>query len=176
MNWELEIKKLKDLKVKKNNPRRLSKHDAQHLQESIERFGICQPLVLDTENTIIGGHQRFRILKKMGYTEVPAYVPVSPFTEEEKDELCIRLNRNHGEFDFDILGNEWDIDLLLGSGFLLEELEISTDEDTKQEEASLKGCKMNITFSDPEHLQEAESAIATIVDSYPGATYKVRLK
>ena len=174
MKWKLEERKISELKSFKKNPRRLSKHDAAHLQESLDKFGICQPLVIDDTNTIIGGHQRFNLLKKMGYTTIPVYVPVSSLSQEEKEELCIRLNRNHGEFDYDILANEWDIDLLLGAGFLLEELDITTEEE-KAKEVEKKCCKMNIIFTEPEHLQEAENQIATILDYFPGATYKIKV-
>jgi len=127
MQWKLEKRKIKDLKALSKNPRRLTKNDAEQLEKSLTKFGQCEPVVVNSDNKIIGGHQRIRTLKKMGYNEVDAYVPDTPLSDEEVDELCIRLNRNSGSFDFDALANNFDIDDLLEWGFELQELGFAED-------------------------------------------------
>lgn len=135
MDWTLEKRKLSDLKQHKNNPRCLSKNDAEQLQKSLEKFGVCEPIVINRDNVIVGGHQRVRTLKKMGSKTVDVYVPSTLLDDKEVDELCIRLNRNHGEFDFDLLANNWEPEELLNWGFLPDELSwTAIDEDVKPEE------------------------------------------
>ena len=137
MEWTLKKVKLKDLKPNKKNPRRLCKNDADQLKRSIKKFGVCEPLVVNLDNTIIGGHQRFKTLKALGHTEVEVYMPDEALSDEEADELCIRLNKNLGMFDFDILANNFEVEDLLDWGFLPDELDfflIEDDEITLEKE------------------------------------------
>ena len=178
LKWKSETRQFKELINNEKNPRKLSKADALQLQTSLEKFGVCEPIVINSNGEIIGGHQRVRTLKKMGHTEVEVYVPDSPLNQQEADELCIRLNKNTGSFDYDILANQWDLEDLIEWGFTQEELgleQLPGTEEGEEREAPKK-CTMNITFQRAEHLQEAENEIATIVDSYQGATYKVKIK
>lgn len=122
INWSLQKRSIKELKNHPRNPRKMSKHDAEHLQKSLERFGLIDKPIINTDNKIIGGHQRLSILKKMGLEEVECYVPDVYLSDEEVDELNLRLNRNTGEWSWDILANEWDVSELLDAGFLLDEL------------------------------------------------------
>ena len=180
MEWKLEKRNICDLQENEKNARKMSKNDAIHLKRSIEEFGLCQPIVINWDNTIIGGHQRVRTLEKMGYKEVDVYLPNTPLSEEEVQKLGIRLNKNQGEFDYDLLANFWDPSDLLDLGFSQEQLHLESlpgdeDEDGEGRQASQQAT-MTINFIDAGHLQEAESEIATIVDSYAGATYKVKVK
>ena len=122
INWHLEKRKIKDLKPHAKNPRRLSKHDAEHLQKSLEKFGIIDKPCITTDGKIIGGHQRLSILKKLGHKEIECYVPDRELEQTDIDELNIRLNRATGEFDFDILANQWNVEDLIDWGFTEEEL------------------------------------------------------
>jgi hypothetical protein len=173
MKWILEKRKIDELHEYARNARRISKHDALHLQQSLDKFGQCEPIVINTDNSIIGGHQRLRTMRKMGYKEVDVYVPDSPLEEKEVEELNIRLNRNNGDWDFDMLGNaDW--------GFTMEELDLEeipglVDESSEEEKPSPKKCSMTIHFKDPKHLQEAENRISLIVDEFDGAYYKAKL-
>ena len=142
MEWTLKKVKLKDLKPNKKNPRRLCKNDADQLKRSIKKFGVCEPLVVNLDNTIIGGHQRFKTLKALGHTEVEVYMPDEALSDEEADELCIRLNKNLGMFDYDILANEWEFDDLIDWGFLPDELgwDAPDDEKESKEEEEKEKC------------------------------------
>jgi DNA modification methylase len=113
------------------NPRQLSKDQYSQLKDSIVRFGIVDPLIVNTnvdrKNILIGGHQRLRIAKKLGYDTIPC-VEVDLTYDKEK-ELNVRLNKNVGSWDFDSLANFFDVDELLDWGFEAEELGISTEID-----------------------------------------------
>jgi len=178
MKWNLQTRKIKELYANESNPRKLSKSDALQLERSLNKFGVCEPIVINCDGAIIGGHQRVRSLKKMGHKEVEVYVPGVPLSEEEASELNIRLNKNSGDWDYDILANCWDPVDLVDWGFTMEELHLESmpGEDEGDEQVPPKKATMTISFMDAGHLQEAENQIATIVDAYTGATYKVKVK
>lgn len=178
MKWSLEKQKINELHEYALNARQLKKHDRDHLQQSISTFGQCEPIVVNTDGTVIGGHQRIRMMRKMGYKEIDTYVPDEPLTNKEVQELNIRLNRNNGEWDWDMLGNAWDPTDLVEYGFTTEEMhleELPPGEPGEENDGKQKSCTMTIYFSNVDHLQEAENRIALIVDEYEGARYKVKV-
>lgn len=177
MKWNLETRKIKDLHEYAKNPRTLSKEQGKHLQESLTKFGQCEPIVINQDGTIVGGHQRLRTLRKMGEKAVDVYVPDTALTEKEVEELNIRLNKNTGSFDYDMLGNAWDPGDLVDWGFSMEELHLESLPGTEESESDQEPqkCSMKIQFANAGHLQEAENRIATIVDEYAGSSYKVKV-
>ncbi len=123
------------LKLAEYNPRKHDKAAADQLKESIRRFGACDPLIVNEakyrENVIVGGNFRFEVLKELGYEQIPVIFVSIPEIEREK-ELNIRLNKNQGEFDIELLA-EFDESFLSGIGFKSEELDnIFEDEKTKE--------------------------------------------
>ncbi len=179
MKWNLEKRKIKELHEYAKNPRQLHKYEAAHLQESLSKFGLCEPIVINRDGTIIGGHQRVRTLRKMGYKEVDVYIPDIALKEKEFAELNIRLNKNIGSWDFDMLANAWDPIDLVDWGFTPEELhldELPDIEGEGEDATSSESCTMNIHFKKPEDLQEAENKIRVIVDGYEGAHCAVKVK
>ena len=121
IEWRTEQRKLRDLVEWEKNPRQLSHHDAEHIRRSIEKFGLADPLVINIDGQIIGGHQRKRIMLALeAYGPdaiVDVRIPSRALVKREIEELNIRLNRNTGEFDFDILANEFNMTDLLNWGF-----------------------------------------------------------
>lgn len=92
---------VEDLNPSEYNPRRISDEEIQKIKKSITKFGFCNPIVAnenpDRLNIIIGGHQRFRAAKEMGWKAIPV-VYVNLGIEDEKT-LNIALNKIGGEFD-----------------------------------------------------------------------------
>lgn len=138
LNWKIETRKLSSLRDHSKNPRILSKDQEEHLRASLNKFGLIDKIIINTDGTIIGGHQRKRTLKKMGVNEIECMVPERSLTEKEVEELNIRLNKNTGDWDWDILANQWDFKDLIDWGFSTDELldasaeeieEIGEDED-----------------------------------------------
>ena len=146
INWTIETRKIKDLKPHPKNPRQLSEHDAEHLERSLSKFGLIDKPIITAEGMIIGGHQRVAVLKKMGHKEVECFVPDTELAEPDIDELNIRLNRNSGSWDFDVLANEWDENDLLDFGFTEQEFamgpidEIDSEEEPKEKDKPKKTC------------------------------------
>lgn len=122
IEWHLETYRIKKLKDHPKNARTLSKSDHAQLTKSIDKFGLIDKPIINTDGTIIGGHQRIKILLEMGETEVEVWMPNRELEEYEVDELNIRLNRNTGEWDWDIIANEWEVEDLHEWGFSEHEL------------------------------------------------------
>jgi len=128
--------KISELKQAEYNPRRLTKKQYEDLKASLEKFGLVDPIIINSDNTVIGGHQRLKIVRELGGSEVPT-VRVNLSKEDER-ELNIRLNKNTGEFDLDILANNFDIDELKDWGFKDIELGFNIDKIEEKEEAYTK--------------------------------------
>ena len=124
MNIEkIEISKLKPARY---NPRQISTTQYNDLKKSIERFGLVDPIIINkNENVVIGGHQRLKIIKSLGEKTIGCVV--LDLTKEQERELNVRLNKNTGEFDFDILSTEFDIDELVDWGFKHIDLGLNID-------------------------------------------------
>ena len=112
------------------NPRQLTKDQYSQLKDSIKRFGLVDPLIVnknkERKNILVGGHQRFKIAKEMGIDEIPC-VEVDLTLDAEK-ELNIRLNKNVGEWDYDALANYFDVGELTDWGFSNDELQFYEEE------------------------------------------------
>ena len=117
-------KNINDLIFAEYNPRQLMKDEYKQLKDSITRFGLVDPIIVnkneERKNIIVGGHQRVRIAKDMKIKEVPC-VEVDLTLDKER-ELNIRLNKNSGSWDYDALANMFDTDELTDWGFTEGEL------------------------------------------------------
>jgi len=123
--WTTEKRKLSELNPAEYNPRKATEKQIQDLTKSLDRFKLADPLIINQNNTIIGGHLRYQILKRKNANqdiEVDVRVPNRLLSKEEEKELNLRLNRNLGEWDFDLLAN-FDENFLIDVGFENEELD-----------------------------------------------------
>lgn len=106
------------------NPRTISKEAFAQLKESIARFEMVDPIIVNSAsermNVVIGGHMRLKAAKELGHATIPVVYVNVPELEREK-ELNLRLHKNTGEFDFELLA-QLDFDLLLDVGFNKNEL------------------------------------------------------
>jgi hypothetical protein len=122
IQWHLETISIKRLKNHPKNPRQINKDQMRHLEGLIKKFGLIDKPIVNQDMTIIGGHQRIKILKKLKTKEIECWVPDHLLIQEEIDHLCIGLNLNQGNWDYDILANEWEPIDLLNWGFTEEQL------------------------------------------------------
>ena len=127
--WTNEKRRLGDLIPWEINPAQIGKREAERLEESLDEFGQVQTIAISPENEIYDGHQRkvvWSVSKKFGADYVvDVRVSSRPLTEQERKKLVIYLRKGAvGEFDWDILANNWEVDDLLEWGFTEKELEI----------------------------------------------------
>lgn len=131
VEWKIEKRKMSELKDYHKNPRKLTKTQANTLKKSLAKFGLIDKPIINTDNTIIGGHQRKAILEEE-FEEIEVFVPNRKLKEKEVEELNIRLNQT-GDFDWDILANEFDLYDLLDWGFDSKDLQIDCEEEPSKE-------------------------------------------
>lgn len=122
--WKVEKWKVKDLIPADYNPRKLSDKARADLQESVNRFGQAEPIVANTNGTIIGGHQRITIYADLGIKETQVMIPSRKLSVKEEKELNIRLNKNVGEWDWEKVKKFFQVDELIGAGFEEDELKV----------------------------------------------------
>lgn len=122
------------------NPRVWSEENTKQLKESITQFGIVDPLLVNNAperlGVVIGGNFRMKVLKELGIQKVPVVYITIPDLEKEK-ELCLRLNKNQGEWDMELL-SQFDESFLGDLGFDSEALDKIFEEDINEEQFDLK--------------------------------------
>ena len=117
-------RKIKDLIRAEYNPRKLTKVQEQDLKDSLTRFGLAEPIIVninnERKNIIIGGHQRVKVWEAMDNKEVDC-IELN-LTYDKERELNIRLNKNTGGWDDDLLKEFFDYEELTEWGFTPDEL------------------------------------------------------
>lgn len=126
--------KLSKLKTNPNNPRLIKDDKFQKLVNSIREFPKMmelRPIVVDENMIIQGGNMRFKAIKELGLKEIPdSWVrQANDLTEEEKRRFIIADNVGFGEWDNDMLANEWDSEQLEEWGLDLPNSEDLTGKD-----------------------------------------------
>jgi len=108
---KIEISKIRN---NENNPRYIKDENFKKLVKSIKEFPEMlelRPIVVDSDMVVLGGNMRLKACIEAGLTEVPILV-ADQLTEEQKKEFIIKDNVGFGEWDWDMLANEWDTELL----------------------------------------------------------------
>jgi hypothetical protein len=146
---EIEISKLKPAEY---NPRQISKKQYNDLKQSVEKFGLVDPIILNKDMTVIGGHQRLKVCKDLNYDKISCVV--LDLSKEQERELNIRLNKSGGEFDMDALANYFDVEELTDWGFKHVELGLNIDKIDEEPE---------IEFS--EYLDESHNYVVLLFDN-----------
>jgi ParB-like chromosome segregation protein Spo0J len=144
---QVEYRAISELNELEGNPRTIKKDDFERLKKSIQDnqdYFEARPIILSDRTgklVIIAGNQRYKAAKAIGMTEVPT-VLLSGLSEEREREIVIRDNVENGEWDMDILANEWDASELLDCGVDLnwdkQADQWLEDEDSKAEIKQLK--------------------------------------
>ncbi len=123
--WSITTHKVSDLVKNGYNPRKISESEKKDLEKSVKEFGTVVPVVLNIgsrSNIIIGGEQRVKIYVDLGIKEIECMIPSRELTIDEEKELNLRLNKNTGSWDENLL-KDFDMNMLLGVGFGDEELQ-----------------------------------------------------
>jgi hypothetical protein len=109
--------KISEIKLNKKNPRLIKDYKFEKLKKSITEFPKMlelRPIIIDNDNIILGGNMRYQALKDLGYKELPDnwVKKSSELSEEEKQRFVIADNVGFGDWDFELLVNEYDSELI----------------------------------------------------------------
>lgn len=136
LKWSTQQRKISDLVPFEGNPRTLNAKQAEELIKSISKFDLVEIPVIDVDNKILAGHMRLNMMCQLGREDeiIDVRVPNRKLTISEAKEYLLRSNKNTGEFDFELLANNFEIELLHDVGFTDEELGIDFDKISAQED------------------------------------------
>lgn len=143
--------KLSDLLLNEDNPRTCSDAKFAKLVKSIREFPEMlklRPIIVTPDMIILGGNMRYRACVEVGLSEVPIII-AEDLTEAQQLEFIIKDNVGFGEWDFDMLANQWDGLPLSDWGLDVPKFEpedAATDEDQKA-----KAWKLEVIANDEEH-------------------------
>jgi len=120
---------IEKLKAAEYNPRKdltLEDEEYQKIKRSLTEFGYVAPVIVNSDMTVIGGHQRLKVLKELGYKEIECNIV--DLDKNKEKALNLALNKISGEWDNDKLEEllaelkETDIDMDM-TGFSLDEVD-----------------------------------------------------
>ena len=119
LQWSNDVRKVCDLVPYDKNPREIDKRGEDGMDSSFAEFNYVEPIVINTDNRIIAGHQRYETLKRLGRSEetIEVRVPNRKLTEKEYRAYLLISNRSGGTWSWDKLAKEFDIAELLNAGF-----------------------------------------------------------
>jgi ParB-like chromosome segregation protein Spo0J len=131
--WHNETRRVSDLVPYPQNPRILTQDQAKHLKASLEQFNLVEVPAINTDNTIVAGHQRVNILSMLGRgnEEIDVRVPNRKLTEEEFQRYLLVSNKVTGDWNWDELLN-FPEEMLLDIGFTEDELSGESDDDEEK--------------------------------------------
>jgi len=113
-----KIRNLSEIKQNPKNPRIIKDDKFRKLVESIKslpKMLELRPIVVDDNDVVLGGNMRLKACQEAGLSEAPV-MKISDFTEEQKQQFIIKDNVGFGEWEWDILANEWDAEKLIEWG------------------------------------------------------------
>jgi len=105
-----EIVPISEIKLNPDNPRIIKDEKFKKLVQSIKEFPRMmeiRPIVVNDDMIVLGGNMRLKACQEIGLTEIPV-IRASDLTPEQQKEFIIKDNVGFGEWDWDILANEWD--------------------------------------------------------------------
>ena len=144
-----QLVKLNEIKPNKENPRIIKGDKFKKLVRSIKEFPQMlelRPIVVDEDFVVLGGNMRTKACKEAGLNEV--WVDVAKgLTKQQKEEFIIKDNSGFGEWDWDMLANEWDVDKLNDWGLDLpafDEQLTEPKENKKEEQVICDTCGLEL--------------------------------
>jgi hypothetical protein len=167
---KIEIIEISKISNNPNNPRVCKDDKFRKLVKSIQEFPEMlnlRPIVVNDEMIVLGGNMRLKACKEAGLKEVPI-IKASNLTEEQQKRFIISDNVGFGEWDWEQLGNEWDVEELEEWGLDVWQspvdadytlLDNNDDLDNQLKEMS-NGVKKAIQIEfEPDHYEEAYAIV-----------------
>lgn len=151
----MELRPIKDIKPNPDNPRVIRDEKFTKLKNSIQEFPEMlklRPIVVDENDVILGGNQRYRALQELKHKEVWT-IKASELTEAQKREFIIKDNVGFGEHNWDVLANEWDAAELEAWGLDIPGFD-SDNELDESDQGSDEFTRLEVECKDPEQLND----------------------
>lgn len=159
---EIQKVKIQEVKLNPNNPRIIKDDKFKKLVKSIQELPQMleiRPIVVNADMVILGGNMRLKACKEAGLKEVPIII-ADNLTEEQQREFLIKDNVSGGEWDFEMLANEWDVEQLEDWGLDVpnfedeDEINIDDNGDIVELDKIVTTFNINIKCDNPEELEQ----------------------
>ena len=164
------------IKPNPNNPRIIKDYKFKQLVKSIQDFPQMlelRPIVIDENNIVLGGNMRLKACIEAGLSEVPV-IHANNLTEDKKKEFIVKDNVGFGEWDWDDLANNWEVEQLTEWGLDIPNFDVEPSLDELIGQEKNNPPTMKLTFESVEQLQEAENDIRELIDrKYKGAFFSI---
>jgi len=163
----IEIVKIDKIKINPANPRIIKNYKYKKLLKSIIEFPemlFLRPIVVNSEMIVIGGNQRYRACQEAGLKDVPI-IMATEFNKMQISRFMITDNVSFGDWDFDILANNWDSELIDAAGLDLwqqpDETDYGKPDDIQLDNSNTsEGTKKTIKIEfEPQHYDETKELI-----------------
>jgi ParB-like chromosome segregation protein Spo0J len=162
----VEISKIRN---NTNNPRFIKDDKFRKLVKSIKEFPEMlelRPIVVDEDMIVLGGNMRLKACIEAGLKEVHIKIAEN-LTEEQKKEFIVKDNVGFGEWDWDLLANEWDTDLLEEWG-----LDLKLTDDSEEEYTN--DVKITLSLNN-EYLEDFKNELDTLLSKHPNVLVKFKI-
>ena len=163
------------IKANPNNPRTIKDDKFFKLVQSLKdlpEMAKVRPVVVNQDMVVLGGNMRLKAMKEAGWKEAP--VEIVDWDEDKQRQFIIKDNVGFGEWDWEMLANQWDAEQLDDWGLTLPIFDTEPSADELIGDDKNKPATMKITFDSPEQLQQAEIEIQELLDrKYPKAFFSV---
>ena len=160
---EMPISELKELE---DNPRTIKKQDFENLKKSIKDFPEMREMreiVVDEDYTVLGGNQRLRAMRELGIEKAPVKI-VRGLSDYKKREFIIKDNISNGEFDMDILANQWDADELLNWGMFDVKHGIKDEKDLEKEPPAIVASFLTFDYDEEIRLEITDDTALKLME------------
>ena len=142
---------ISQIKPNPNNPRKIDKSDFNKLVKSIQddpKLLEAKPLILDENNIILGGNQRYRACIELGIQDVPVII-MTNLSDKQKKKLLVIDNTHYGSWDMDLLANnDWDLGELdewgVNVDFLIPTIDEPKEIDNTKSEKKCPSCGVSL--------------------------------
>ena len=176
LDWHTEQRKVKDLVPYNYNPRKITPERLEKLKKSLERYNLAEIPVVNTDLTIIAGHQRIKVLMDLerGDDLIDVRLPNRSLTEQEFKEYNVVSNVSVGFWDRDILDEVFaDVDLMaLGLDVETEAANLLDEQQQISEfEEDFKAIKDDPKYPIVAKYNEKYSAILIVASNTTDLTY-----
>jgi len=176
----MEIKnvKLSEIKSNPNNPRIIKDDKFRKLVNSIQEFPKMleiRPIVVNADMIVLGGNMRLKACKEAGLKEVPI-IFANDLTEDEQKQFIIKDNVGFGEWDWDMLANEWEPELLESWGLDIPSWQDTPDYSDKNQEIDVDDYTdkmiIKLEYTENDYLQVRDQ-LNKIADTPEQAVWKL---
>jgi hypothetical protein len=175
---EIRSCKLSEIKSNPNNPRIIKDDKFRKLVNSIQEFPKMleiRPIVVNADMIVLGGNMRLKACKEAGLKEVPV-IFADDLTEDEQKQFIIKDNVGFGEWDWDMLANEWEPELLESWGLDVPSWQDTPDYSDKNQEIDVDDYTdkmiIKLEYTENDYLQVRDQ-LSKIADTPEQAVWKL---